>query len=49
MVKTAWNAGDPDLIPGSGRFPGEGNGYPLQYYYLGNPMNIGRVPTPLSN
>ena len=25
------NAGDPDLIPGSGRSPGEGIGYPLQY------------------
>ena len=25
------NAGDPGLIPGSGRFPGEGIGYPLQY------------------
>ena len=25
------NARDADLIPGSGRFPGEGNGNPLQY------------------
>ena len=25
------NAGDPSLIPGSGRSPGEGKGYPLQY------------------
>ena len=25
------NAGDPSFIPGSGRFPGEGIGYPLQY------------------
>ena len=25
------NAGDPSLIPGSGRFTGEGMGYPLQY------------------
>ena len=25
------NAGDPDLIPGSGRSSGEGMGYPLQY------------------
>ena len=25
------SAGDPGLIPGSGRFPGEGNGNPLQY------------------
>ena len=41
MVKTAWNAGDPDLIPGSGRFPGEGNGYPLQYSCLENSMDRG--------
>ena len=27
---SAWNAGDPGLIPGSGRSPGEGNGNPLQ-------------------
>ena len=33
MVKTlsACNSGDLDSIPGSGRSPGEGNGYPLQY------------------
>ena len=35
------NAGDPGLIPESGRAPGEGNGYPLQYSRLGNPMGIG--------
>ena len=35
------NAGDADLIPGLGRFPGEGNGNPLQYSYLGNPMDRG--------
>ena len=29
--KSAYNAGDPSWIPGSGRFPGEGIGYPLQY------------------
>ena len=28
---SAYNAGDPGSIPGSGRSPGEGNGYPLQY------------------
>ena len=33
------NAGDKGLIPGSGRSPGEGNGNPLQYSCLGNPMN----------
>ena len=27
----AYNAGDPSAIPGSGRSPGEGIGYPLQY------------------
>ena len=31
------NAGNVDLIPGLGRFPGEGNGNPLQYACLGNP------------
>ena len=29
--ESAWNAGDPGLIPGLGRSPGEGIGYPLQY------------------
>jgi len=33
------NAGDPGLIPGSGRCPGEGNGYALQYSCLENLMN----------
>ena len=36
------NAGDTGLIPGLGRCPGEGNGNPLQYSCLGNPMD-GRV------
>ena len=35
------NAGDPGSIPGSGKFPGEGNGNPLQYSCLGNPMDTG--------
>ena len=35
------NARDMGLIPGSGRFPGEGNGYALQYPYLGNLMDRG--------
>jgi len=35
------NAGDPGLIPGSGRCPGEGNGNPLQYSYLENSMERG--------
>ena len=33
------NAGDPGLIPGLGRSPEEGNGNPLQYSCLGNPMD----------
>ena len=35
------NAGDVGSIPGSGRSPGEGNGNPLQYSCLGNPMDRG--------
>ena len=35
------NAGDLSLIPGSGRYPGEGNGNPLQYSCLGNPKARG--------
>ena len=35
------NAGDLSLIPGSGRSPGEGDGNPLQYSCLGNPMDRG--------
>jgi len=38
---SAYNAGDPSLIPGSGRSPGEGNGNPFQYSYLENPMDGG--------
>ena len=30
---------DPGSVPGSGRSPGEGNGNPLQYSYLENPMD----------
>ena len=37
--ESACNAGDPGLIPGSGRSPGEGNGNPLQYSCLGNAMD----------
>ena len=33
------NAGDADSVPESGRSPGEGNGNPLQYSCLGNPMD----------
>ena len=35
--------GDLGLIPGLGRSPGEGNGNPLQYSCLGNPMDRGMV------
>ena len=38
---SVYNAGDLGLIPGSGRFPGEGNGNPLQYSCLENPMDRG--------
>ena len=36
---SAYNAGDPGSIPGSGRSPGEGNGNPLQFSCLENPMD----------
>ena len=38
---SACNAGDLGSIPGSGRSPGEGNGNPLQYSCLENPMDGG--------
>ena len=38
---SARNAGDLGSIPGSGRSPGEGNGNPLQYSWLENPMDGG--------
>ena len=34
--ESACNAGDPSLVPGLGRSPREGNGYPLQYSGLEN-------------
>ena len=37
--ESACNAGDLGLIPGLGRSPGEGNGNPLQYSCLENPMD----------
>ena len=36
---SAYHAGDPGSIPGSGRSPGEENGNPLQYSCLENPMD----------
>ena len=38
---SAYNVGDLGSIPGSGRSPGEGNGNPLQYSCLENPMDRG--------
>ena len=38
---SAYNVGGPGLIPGLGRSPGEGNGNPLQYSCLENPMDGG--------
>ena len=37
--ESACSVGDPDLIPGLGRAPGEGNDNPLQYSCLENPMD----------
>ena len=37
--ESSWNAGDLGLIPGSGSFPGEGNGNPFQYSCPENPMD----------
>ena len=37
--ESACNVGDLGLIPGLGRPPGEGNGYPLQYSVLENSMD----------
>ena len=39
--ESACNAGDPDLIPGLGKAPGKGNGNPLQFSCLENPMDRG--------
>ena len=41
VKKSACNAGDLGSIPGLGRSPGEGNGNPLQYSSLENPMDRG--------
>ena len=49
----AFNAGDPGFIPGSGRSPEEGKGYPLQYSGLENSMDcivhgVAKIQTGLS-
>ena len=41
--ESACNVGDPGLIPGLGRSPGEGHGNPLQYSCLENPMDRGAL------
>ena len=37
--ESACNAGEPGLVPGLGRSPGEGHGHSLQYSCLENPMD----------
>ena len=39
--ESAHNVGDLGSVPESGRFPGEGNGYPHQYSCLENPVDSG--------
>ena len=41
--ESACNVGDPDSVPGLGRSHGEGNGNPLQYSCLENPMDGGAL------
>ena len=41
ITESACNAGNPGSNPGLGRSPGEGNGNPLQYFCLRNPMDRG--------
>ena len=45
MQESSSNAGNAGWIPGLGRFPGEGNGNPLQYSCLGNLMDRGAWQT----
>ena len=37
--ESTYNAGDLGTVPGLGRSPGEGKGYPLQHFFLENSMN----------
>ena len=39
--ESSCNAGDSGFIPGLGKSPGEGNGNPLQYFFLENSMERG--------
>ena len=41
MPETVYSVGDAGSTPESGRSPGEGNGSPLQYSCLGDPMDRG--------
>ena len=43
VKESTCNAGDPGLIPGSGRSPGEETGNPFQYSHLGNSMDRGSM------
>ena len=45
--ESACSTGDPGSIPGSRRCPGEGNGNPLQYSCLENPMDRGVWQAPI--
>ena len=45
--ESACSVGDPGLIPGWGRSPGEGNGNPLQYSFLENPMDRSLTGVPV--
>ena len=43
--ESASNVGDPGLIPGSGRFPGKGNGLPLQYSWSSQVVQLVKNPS----
>ena len=43
-IESTFNAGDLGLIPGLGRYSGEGNGYPFPYSCLENSMDRGAWP-----
>ena len=45
--ESACNVGDPGLIPGPGKSSGEGNGNPLQYSCLDNPVDGGAWQAPV--
>ena len=45
--ESACNAGDLGSIPGLGRYLGEGNGYPLQFSCLENPVDRGACWAPV--